>query len=87
MIISAVIGFGVGIMLARFYRVLVLIPATFVAFVGGSFVQAAASASVGDMLMAGLSVVLALHIGFLSGDMFNGLARGVLPFFVRPHRD
>jgi hypothetical protein len=83
MVALAALGFAIGIVLALFFRALVLAPATLISLVGASLIEATRGHSAAHSLLTSLCIALALQLGFLGGGLFNGLVQRAKAFGYR----
>ena len=73
MIVAIAMGGAAGIVCAQFFRAYVLIPATIVVLFGVLMNEAARGQTVTHVILASLSIVLALQSGFFFGAFLNGI--------------
>jgi hypothetical protein len=77
MVVIAALTFALGITLARFYKVSVLLPATFVIVAGVSVLELAGGHTFVYALLSILFAASALQAGFMTGSLLFGLIVGV----------
>ena len=77
MVVIAALTFTLGITLARFYKVSVLLPATLVIVAGVSVLELAGGHTFAHALLSSLFTTAALQARFLTGSLLFGLIVGV----------
>jgi hypothetical protein len=82
MVVIAALVFALGIALAQFYRVLVLLPATVVVVLGVSIFEVTGAHGIAHMLLSCWLVAFALQSGFLAGSSLSHVIVRVAKPFV-----
>ena len=76
MVVIAAFALALGIALARFYRVFVLLPVTIFVVVGVSIFELIGPHSVANGVFAVMLATAALQVGFLSASLLGGVVSG-----------